>query len=84
MVSFAPTTFAEDVVDEQLTVLEDAVESVKDSSLQAVKDSAKQVVKVAEDSLATSLEEVVDSVAADTSEPYVPYSEGLLLRPEVG
>ena len=80
MMAFASASYAEEDLSEQIAVANDTLEAVKDSVVEKVSESVPSV----SDSDVASIEEQVDSVATDTTEPYVPYSEGLFLRPEVG
>ncbi|MBR4712942.1 MAG: hypothetical protein IKP27_04620 [Paludibacteraceae bacterium] len=84
MVAFASASFAEDELSVPVSPVEyDSVAAIVDS-VAAMADSAVTTTNLAAAKLESLPEEVTDSVAADTADPYVPYSEGLLFRPEVG
>jgi len=84
MMAFASASFAEDEPSVLVApVMDDSVEAIADSAA-ATMDSAVKTTSSVATTLESTTEEVVDSVAADTTEPYVPYSEGLFFRPEVG
>ena len=83
MMAFASASFAEDESSElEAPVMDDSVEATVDSAAATVNSAVKTTNSVAT-TLESETEEVVDSVAADTADPYVPYSEGLFFRPEV-
>ena len=82
MMAFASASFAEDEPSVQIAPVMDESEVAEADSI--VKETPKSTISKMESKVTEVTEEVVDSVAADTAAPYVPYSEGLFFRPEVG
>ncbi len=91
---FVSTSFSQqydDVETVQMTSSDDNViegESVKDT-LKTVVDTVKKEIAEIEKPLLAADSIVVDSLAADsaaadTTDPYIPFSDGLFLRPEIG
>lgn len=78
LMAIASVSYAQDeeirVVDEIMVV----------SESEAVLDSVSKKVDSVAVNLVDEEEALADSVAADTTEPYVPFSEGLFFRPELG
>jgi hypothetical protein len=78
LMAIASVSYAQDeeirVVDEIMVV----------SESEAVLDSVAKKVDSVAVNLVDEEEALADSVAADTTEPYVPFSEGLFFRPELG
>lgn len=84
MTAFASASFAEGEPSvSEAPVMEDSVKAIVDSAASTI-DSAIKTTNSVATTLESTTEEVADSAAADTTDPYVPYSEGLFFRPEVG
>ena len=78
LMAIASVSYAQD---EEIRVVE---EIMVVSESEAVLDSVSKKVDSVAVNLVDEEEALADSVAADTTEPYVPFSEGLFFRPELG
>ncbi len=82
MMAFTSASFAEDKASVQIAPVMDESEVAEADSI--VKETSKSTISEIGSKVTEVTEEAVDSVAADTTDPYVPYSEGLFFRPEIG